>query len=1018
MPPQLWTAGATPHRSIREGSVDDALFEAKLVDAMAGTGPDEYTDPARFWQKTSLTYGLTELLLDVLFTLKGQRRKSPIINLKTSFGGGKTHTLLAIYHLLVHAQKSMTVDKVKNLVQETVGLAEPPDCHVAVLPCTEYNPTGRTTPDGFTLNTLWGELAWLLATASVARSPSGDTEKDRARVREIIGEEIAAADAARVAPGETDLRALLESVGPSVILVDETLHYVLKAARLKGESSDLATQTVAFLRELSSVVDKLPRNVLVVSLTASDRDAPGPDAQHWLDRMEQQVTRLAQPCTPIEGTEIHAVVRSRLFDTVDEEIAKQVAADYQTLYKNLGGLSGEHTGKEYRELIERSYPFHPELVTVLYERWGAKPAFQLTRDTLRFLALALQDLWRREDKGGTDLIQMGHVSVADPNIRATVRTIAGDPKWEAVIGSDIAGAGGQHAKAELIDMERGDGQHLAQALATTILFYSIGGGENPEATRQEIRLSCARRGVEDATWGDVLEKFKRRLFYFYFDEAKYRFRKEPNVTSLHSAYREDLATKASEVDAYVRKVVLESALGAAGAHGFQQLFYVPDREVDRDDESLKLIVMGFDQTMQGDTLSDSAREKALSILEKHGTVNRQYRNTLVFCLPDDSAARQAREHAADFLSWRKIQTNAEDWERIGASQQAVVKEQIEDTKAAALKAIIRAYSWGLVPEEIQQGGVRRLTLTPVRLGTYGPGKLVAPMVWESLTQKSGGAQKLLAELTPQVLVERYKAAWPPGEKWISTADLWRRFTTQVGLPILTKPETLLRALSAGQHEGVFALGLLNDAAADRMARDSYTHLYFKDDPNPQVPLMGDRWLVLRTEVHNEVAEQPEQITPEVVLAAYQELSGDGAEVTIKAIHTYVSKDHGDNIDEASFKSAVRVLKETNQLSYKAETLSADGALDYELGKLAKPTTLIVELKGGRAITIEGTLEYQEFGSFYKSVLTPLKSSELTIEITVRAHYKEDPGSGIDATLEDAFDKGAFPGLKVQGTVRR
>jgi hypothetical protein len=994
-----WYAGATPHPSIQAGKVNEALFEAKLGDAVRDRGPDEYRKAKPFFEKTYLTAGLRQLLLDILHTLNGERAANAIVNLKTSFGGGKTHTELAIYHLLEHSKESMKVSQVRELVQEA-GLKAPPPCQVAVLPCTRFNPTGRTTAEGLYIRTLWGEMAYRLGGIAAF-------------------EQVTETDAKLVSPGEDVLEDILRQVGPSLILFDETLHYVDKVSRISGAEGDLAKQTVAFLRELTAVVDALSVNMLIVSLTASRMDQLSHNAQDWLQRMEHHVNRLARACTPIEGTEIHEVVRRRLFDEVDENIAVQIADQYHQLYTSMGGLPAQYVDIAYRDLIRRSYPFHPELITVLYERWGAKPGFQLTRGTLRFLALVLQDLWEYRKEIAPDLIQMGHVSVNDSNVRAMVRDIAGDPQWESVIGSDVAApaSSDQLAKAEIIDEERADERRLAQELAKTILLYSVGGGENPEATRHEIRLACARQDVEDAVWDDLLDKFRRRFFYLYYDDARYQFRKEPNVTSLHYTYLVNIS-ESGEVEAHINKVILEKALGSGSpTHGFAQIYYLPNRAVDRDDESLKLVILGFEQSVDNEIPSETAYQMAMGILERHGQVLRQHRNTLVFCVPSRETALEARSWVADYLSWRKIQQNAADWDRIGGAQQALVKEQMENTESATQQSIIRAYSWVLVPSEDRSSG--GLAFKSVALGTYGPGKLVAPMVWDSLTARTPTAQWLLKDLTAETFIERYGAkAWPESEKWVTTVQLWDRFTSQVSLPILTNEQVLLDMLNQGQHEGLLAIGHLTNNQNPRDQRDSYLHLYFKEIMPPNVPVVGERWLVMRPEVYRQIAEQPEQVMPDEIVTAVEELGGGEHPVTVKAVQKIVASNHRNNIDEASFQQALVAVIKENRLGFhvggeRVTEVPKDNVQALE-GMLVKEHAPPPPPKSGRTIVIQGALgSINDMGPFFKKILQPIASqrpANLTIDLNVRAYFEEDPGSGLDAALDDGFDNNAFPGL--------
>lgn len=1002
MDTQAWWHGATPHSNIRDGKVNEALFEAKLGEAIQDRGPDEYRLAELFFQKTFFTAGLRSLLTDILHTLSDRRSANVIVNLKTSFGGGKTHTELAVYHLFAHPAESMRVPQVRELVHDA-GLDVPPLCRIAVLPGTNLSPTGRMTDDGLTILTLWGEMAYRLGGAETFA---------------MLADE----DARLVSPGEDKLRQVLASVGPSLILLDETLHYVDKASNIAAGNEDLAKQTVAFLRELTAVIDSVGDSMLIVSLTASRTDQLSNDATEWLERMEHHINRLAHACTPIEGTEIHEVVRRRLFDAVDENVAVATADRYHRLYKNLADLPGQYTQTAYRDLIRRSYPFHPELITVIYERWGSKPTFQLTRSTLRFLALVLQDLWQRRETAAPDLIQMGHVSAANSTIRAMIRDIAGDAQWESVIGSDIAApavsAKVSPSKAEEIDDERHDGLGLAQALATTILLYSLGGGEHPEATRHEIRLACARHGVEEATWDDLLDKFRRRLFYLYYDEAKYQFRKEPNVTSLHHTYRVNISGS-SEIDAYVNKTMRDKALGSDSvSQSFAHVVYLPAGDLMRDDDSLKLVVLGFEHPLVDGQPPEDTRQVMMKVLEYHGQVLRQHRNTLVFCAPDKALVARARELAADYLSWRKIQHNPADWDRIGG-QQALVKDQMNETEGAALQAITNAYNYALVPSAAEGGA--RLTLEPVPLGTYGPGKYVTPMVWESLTDKIAHSQWLLKELTPETFLERYdREAWPKSEKTVTTAQLWNRFTTQVGLPILVREQVLLDMLRQGAYEGQLAIGLLVEAQGPRDQRDSYSHLYFKESMPSNAPLIGERWIVMRPAAYGEIAEQPEQVTAEDIVAAVETLRG-GSQTAVSAngLYQFIASKHPHGIDNTSYVAAVQQTLREHQLAYKEEGQTKT-EIDVEdpralPGEFFKEVVAGPPPTDGRTIVVRGTIDpVKELGALYNSVIKALTSqnpASFTMELTVRAQFNVDPGGGLDASLDDAFDNNAFPGLR-------
>ena len=835
-----------------------------------------------------------------------------------------------------------------------------------------------------------------------------------------------------MSPGEATLQAILQLASPCVILIDETVHYVDKSSGLEAKEETLAKQTVAFVRELTEAVDSVSGSMLLMSLTASRMDQLSNDALAWLARLERQVSRVAAARTPIEGVEIHEIVRHRLFERVDDDKAAQIAERYHSLYVERGGLPIDKQSQDYQHLIERSFPFHPELVTVLYERWGAKPTFQLTRGTLRFLALALQDLWVRRTDGSPDLILASDISLEESRIRAFVREVAGEGQWESVIGSDIAApSDSQLAKAQLIDQGLGDGSRLAEGLATTILLYSLSGGDNPFATRQDIRLACGRPELEDALCDDVLNRFRSRLFYFYFEDEKCLFRKEPNVLALQHSYRGNLEGS-EEATAFVNKTIQDWALGAdAGEAGFEWVKFRPQGSSDiPDDETLKLIVLDFDYLVDGGELTEAANAFVSELLTHRGQPLRQYRNTQVFCLADVEEAKNALDFSCEYKSWQKIQTSSSDWERIGGPQQELVKEELDTTLGATRRALIQSYGWAAVP--VENAATGQLELEVVKMGAYGPGTKVMQMVWQRLAAETGANQHILKSLTGDTLLERYGArAWPESESWVTTAQVWERFTRQVGLPILAGRQVLLDALRLGQREGLLAIGHLNDDSGPRDQRDSYAYLFFEDsNMPPNAPEIGERWLVMRPNMHQQIANQPVQVASADVLKAIKDMGGLKQPVILSGLRNYVEKDAAQgNLDKDSFTQVVTALVKESQVVYRSSEESGDETSlppDWEQameGYLAIPESTVKPPPptAGRIITVKGKLRsLAELAPLFKDVLKPLDSQHpktLSISLEATAVYDEDPGAGLTASLADGFDPDRFSGLTLEDSKR-
>ncbi len=1005
MNPIPWWQAVTPHADVRDGRIDESLFAASLEGAVRGTAPDEYTKADVFFRKTYLTEGLRSLLTKLLRQVAGVAAANPVATLQTSFGGGKTHTELAIYHLLAHPDASLQVDQVRELV-EAAGLSRPPACRVIVMSGVDINPLGRKTADGLHIKTLWGEMAYQLGGAPAYAAVAANDEK-------------------LVSPGVADLTKLLEVYGPAVILLDETLHYVDKVSQLVGAAGNLADNTVAFLREMTDAVRTAPRNMMVVSLTASSLEQLSSDAMHWLDHLNQQVAREDTKHTPVERTEVHDIVRRRLFESVDEKVAARASQAYRELYINTPGMPSSVLGDEYQRRLERSYPFHPELVDILYTRWGARAKFQLTRGTLRFLAYVLATLWKGRNGDTRALIHPMDVPLSEVNLRAMTREVSGDPAWESVLGADIAGTTkDQPSKAQALDLEypTADWPRLAEGMATTILLYSLSGGEKPHARSDELLLACTRPNLLAAQREDSLKRLHDRLHYLYYTEATDQFRKEPNVVSLQQTHRANLQGS-GEADAFIRKEIKDRFLGQASNTGFAWFDFMPkSSEAIPESEDLKLVVLGADYLVRQEKLGDKAKQDLLALVEFRGAGARINLNSLVFCLADEEGMRQAQEQAREYLSWRKIQDDAGEWERIGGAQQEIVKQKVADGKGAVYKAIPSAFSWAGAPTAIPatNGGGSKLDVTLTKLGIYIAGQTIVQRVWDRLTSK--GADHILQELGPEHMLERYgRYLWSETELWVTEDQLWQRFCRQVALPMLAGRGVLKETLKAGQRLGVFALGQLADEKADRNQRDSYLDLFFRDEMPPNVSLQGQRWLVMREELYRRLLDSPVPVTAADVRPLLEPYAERGRTVEASLLVAQVVGLHSGKVDATSVRAAVVEAVRSQRMIY---SLSADGKTPAELpmqinqdtpGYFAAPAAAPEPPKQGRVIQVSGAISISQLPQLFNSLLKPLNSqnpAEFTIHIEVTVRYDKDPGSAFDATLKDSFKQAQFPNVKV------
>ncbi len=366
---------AVPHSDILEGRLTQDVFAADLWEVFKNRGPDEYKDAVQFFEKTYQTDGLKHLLSVVEGRLDG-RGGDPVIQLQTPFGGGKTHALIAMYHRASDWNVSRAV---------IVGTPM----------------SGR--------DTLWGALESQLA-GSVARF-DGFT-----------------------APGRDAIYELLEANQPALILMDELLEYMTKADSVRVEDSTLSAQTLAFMQEFTEAARTLEKIALVITLPSSGMEHFGEGAEKLFEQLQHVVGRVEKIYTPVQEHEITDVIRRRLFSQIDMKGAAEAIQDFMNYADKESILPAGTEPSEYRKRFEAAYPFQPEAIDVLYQRWGSYPNFQRTRGVLRLLSLVIGALKERS----IPYISLGDFDLSDQEIRRELIKHIG-PEFDSIISADITG---------------------------------------------------------------------------------------------------------------------------------------------------------------------------------------------------------------------------------------------------------------------------------------------------------------------------------------------------------------------------------------------------------------------------------------------------------------------------------------------------------------------------------------------------------------------------------------------------
>ncbi len=1033
-----WRKIAEPHEDIRMERFDPAVFAADLGIMLLGEGPIDYRDPVTFFKKTYLTQGLSSLLLDALNRLSGVPGGEAVVQIQTPFGGGKTHVLIALYHLLAHADQISHLDPIQDLLEQA-ELDSIPQCRIAALVGTALDPHGRQTEDGVRIHTLWGEMAYQLGGQALYR-----------RIQE--------SDEARAAPGTDALIDLLDGLGPVLVLVDEVLEYATKVGGVSVGEGTLLGQTLSFLQEFSTVAANRSQTMLAGALPSSYLERFDASAQKAFQQLGKIFGRLEQIRTPVEGAEIYEILRRRLFEDVGtEEQRKQTAEAYWEFYQaHAPDLPRKVREVAYRERMVRAFPFHPELVDILYERWGSLPNFQRTRGVLRLLAMVVGDLYKRGTTAA--LIQPAHVNLTNTRVRHEFVNLV-DNAYETVVGSDIAG---HAAKAPQIDHELG-GEYavegIAQGLATSIFLYSHTGGADQGAVVPQLRLSILHPEMSAALVADALDRLSDRLWYLY-EDPKWRFDKVANLNKI-LVERED-TVKSDEIEGRIRSVLGD----LVGQRAFHRTYLWPREGRDvSDDRQLGLVVL-YSGRVAGSRETETFIK---DVLKQRGEAFRTYRNTLVFLLPDRTEIDRATEAARNLLALEGISADYGGSDRLTDKQQERLDKDLGDARSALPQIVYQAYRHIIIP-----GDGDELIHFDMGLQLLKKDRTLSQQVWEYLADRD----RLLERLDPHLVRGERWNLWPDKGQPLPVSQLRDYFARYTQLPMLASDDVLLQTIVRGVEIKLFGYGHRADKEGD------FAPLYFGRAVSPSlIEITDTAWLI-----PPDMARPVSRIAGRVLQESHEPLSGatvrlspGGQAVTTggdgrfefdklepgdftlapsKPDHTFSPASRsvtlsGEDVTGLEFVgSEVVETSETYELAGQVRTADgkalagvrlaieppvageatsdAQGRYSFQglqagaytvrphkAGYTFSPAEVTVavdrdarapdlagqrEAVGARRVTIRARLPWEKWYDFYSDVLDPLMSAgaEIDVQLELEAHADRELGGDLVERLRDSL----------------
>jgi len=772
-----WREVVEPHQDVATGEFQQAEFAADLAKVHSGSAPPEYRDPRQFFSRTYLTEGLSTLLVGAAKRLTGTGG-DPVVELQTNFGGGKTHSMLALYHMA----GPTPVQDLSGLDQllDQYGLTVPKDINRAVLVGTSRGPQDVLNADGGRkIRTTWGELAWQLGGAEAF---------------DLIAEN----DANGIAPGSNLLEAIFKKYAPCLILIDEWVAYLRQIYKVEGLPSGSFDANLSFVQSLTEAVKASPGTLLVASLPASQIEVGGEGGQEALARLKQTFSRVESSWRPASQEESYEIVRRRLFKEIPgdrfhhrDNTLKQFAKLYR---ENANDFPQGCADEDYRRKLEKAYPIHPELFDQLYTCWGSLEKFQRTRGVLRLMAQAIHELWMSGDP--SVMIMPGSVAVSSPRVEPELLHYL-DVSWQSIIAGDVDGTASTPYKVDQ------SAPNLNRYSATRRVARAIFMGTAPTHQQQntglddkQINLGVVQPGERPAIFGDALRRLTNQAKFMHSDLGRYWY-------SMAASLNRIATDKAAQIEAALVDVTIDAELGKyvnslADRGHFDAVQVAPASSAEVPDEAggVRAVVLGVAHPHHGRDGSEALVE-AKDILMQRGSTPRVYRNMLVFIAADSRQLDNLKDAVRSALAWSEI---VRDIERLNLTQSdsALAKAKLTEANETVKTRLKEAWCYLHYPaQESAQADVEWVS-----------GKIPAQDgLLARASKKLVAEEGLLTELGPTRLDrDLQKYIWN-GKPHLSLRDLREYLSRYVYLPRLKNQEVLIKAVYAavsGMLPGPFA----------------------------------------------------------------------------------------------------------------------------------------------------------------------------------------------------------------------
>ncbi|ANE58040.1 MULTISPECIES: ATP-binding protein [Methylomonas] len=763
-----WREIAVPHQDVLKGTFQESEFAADISQVHQGKATPEYQDAAQFFARTYITEGMALLLDSVVKRLAGQGG-DPVIQLQTAFGGGKTHTMLAVYHLAKGERPVGELAGVSTII-DAAGITELPKAKIAVIDGINFSVSEPKSHGAIACRTLWGELAW-----------------------QLVGEEgyelVRAADESGTSPDKDTIITLLSQSAPCVILMDELVAYYRQFQEGRNYLAGTFETNMTFIQALTEGIKSVPKAIMLASLPDSHNAGEG-RGQVVLAELENYFRRLHKIWKPVSKDEAFSIVRRRLFDRIDDPLSMEdVCRSFADFYvANKMELPNETQEGRYLDRMKQAYPIHPEIFDRLYEDWSTLTGFQRTRGVLQLMAQIVHRLWK--DNNADLMIMPGNLPLYDSTVRNKCLDFL-PQGWDPVIDQDIDG---EHSRPAELERQPLFGKIQAGRRLTRTLFLGSAPGSAGKMIKgldlTHILLGVAQPDQIIGHYKDGLKHLLDKLNYINHENSRFWFDITPNL-------RREMETRKQRFNEQddvlpllkdqINRTMAKSHL-FAGIHIFTSSNDVPDDF----GTGPRLVVLPLNAAFSKGA-SNTSFTAADAILRNRGDQPRQKQNRLIFLAPDYDVVSRLREHAKTFLAWKSIVSDIDSEKLVlDTIQVKQAKKHKDDADATLLRMVRDTYKWLICPSEEFVKGKPSVHWEAVSVST------AAQNLVQEIENKLREEEWLITEWSPvhlkRVLDQFY---FKDEAKEIGALKVWQDFNCYLFLPRLVNSHVFEMAITQG-----------------------------------------------------------------------------------------------------------------------------------------------------------------------------------------------------------------------------